>query len=192
MSELDADGLCSAVQVSGDDGGEYWSELAENEYALASFSSSYEDYGLSPDFRGRNFSDDVAAIRDPMYRGGKYTPRGARGRGFRGRSRGRSLSRGSFEQRTDSRYDSGENFSSSPAERGKVQCFKCKLYGHYSRECREKPQGYLALSKPFSTGNAEVLAASAETPSGSKGSKKGKSPRKKTVAAVEEKFTELN
>ena len=54
-----------------DDEGDYWSQLAEREYALARFSSNYADYGLSPDFRGRKFADDVTAIRYPMYRGGK-------------------------------------------------------------------------------------------------------------------------
>ena len=60
------------------------------------------------------------------------------------------------------------------------------------RECREKPAGYLALSKPFSTGSAEVIA-SAETPVSNRGSKRSKNNKgKKTVAAVEEKPTELN
>ena len=131
------------------------------------------------------------AIRDPLYRGGRYTPRGSRSRGFRGRSRGRSSSRGSYEHRTDSRYDSAENFSSSPAERGKVQCHKCKMYGHYVKECREKPVGYLALSKPFSTGTAEVIA-SAETPISNRSSKRSKQSKKKQIVSVEERSTELN
>ena len=70
-------------------------------------------------------------------------------------------------------------------------CHKCKLYGHFMRECREKPAGYLALTKPFSTGTAEVIA-SAETPVVNKSSKRNnnKNKSKKVVAAVEEKPTE--
>ena len=166
-----------------EDEGENWSDFAERE---ASFSLNYANFGLSPDFRGRNFSDD------PIYQGGKYTPRGVRGRGFRGRSRCCSSSHGFVEQRTVDRNELGENFLSSPTERSKIQCCKCKLFGHFKDECREKPAGYLALSKPFSTGTAAEVIASAETPVANKGSKRNKNNNKskKVVAAVEEKPTE--
>ena len=192
-SEVDADGLCSVVPYVGVPEGEYYNDWAEADFVSANYTDEFDDYGLSPDFRGGNFSDDVMAIRDPNYRGGRYTPRASRGRGYRARSTGRGV--GAYGQRRDSRYDSGDNFSGAPLERGKVQCHKCKLYGHFMRECREKPAGYLALTKPFATGAAETLAAVEAPVATNKGSNRNKNKNKNknktvTVAAVEEKPAE--
>ena len=172
------------VAVTDDEGG-YGSELSEED-ARAGVCLNYANFGLSPDFRGRNFSDN------PIYRDGNYTPRGGRFRSFRGRSRNNFLAHGSVVQKTDDRNELGENCLSSLTERSKIQCCKCELYGHFSRECQEKTRGYLALSKPVLTGNAEVKA-SAEAPTSSRGFRKQKIKNKSvtvTVAVVEEKPTE--
>ena len=159
---------------------EQYVEMEAN-YVSASDSDGFDDCGLSP---------DVMAIRDPNYRGGSYTPRGSRGRGLRARSNGRAS--GTYRQRRDSRYDTGDNYSGALLERGKHQCHRCKLYGHSMQECREKPAGYLALLQPFATGTAETVAV-VGTPVAIKGSNRNKNKNKSetvTGASVEGKTAE--
>ena len=161
--------MCSALTESQSEEIEYWSPQAEEEFQLASVKGGYSNYGLSPHFKGINFSDDLAALRDPVFRG-RYS-RGARSRG---RGRGRYQSRGAFGA-VNERSSKPEN-GHWPVDRGSTQCFKCKLYGHYARECREKPTDYLALARPFVKGQAEELSvtAAAIKPAPKKGKAKGK------------------
>ena len=128
--EKDADGLASSsthevceYEYESED----WSDTACREYVLASYEVGYQNYGLSPHFEGNNFSDDIAALRDPSWSGNGRYP--SRGRGTRGRGRsGRPRARGGRSDWNRSRYDGGDNFQQR--DLGSVQCYRCKKYGH--------------------------------------------------------------
>ena len=75
---------------------------------------------------------------------------------------------------------------------GSVQCYRCKLYGHYSGDCREKPQGYLALAKPFTKGTSEVVASTGNSGNNKNQNKNKQNNKKKNVSAVVESDDKSN
>ena len=77
---------------------------------------------------------------------------------------------------------------------GSVQCYRCKLFGHYSGDCREKTPGYLAMAKPFVKGTSEVVV-SAEYSGGNKNQNNNKNKNKnknKNVSVVVESDDKSN
>ena len=129
-----------------------------------------------------------AALKKPFWNDGEiYLPMSENSRG-RIQS-GRPSTRGGRNCCNPSRFDGEDNFSLR--NMGSVQCESCKLYGHFSGDCREKPQGYLALAKPLVESTSEVLVA-CTTSSGSNRNQNKNKVKNKKVVTVEKSNSELN